>query len=213
MAQTKRDIYDELSRVLTDYEHREDIYENIDWETELYEMLVKIQNRWEDTITKEDLQMSRIDNIVKFATKQEMEQVAKETAKLRRIEGYKENIKSLKPRIDELLAVGNACLKHNIPIEGKAWGGHEGYDTHQFISNGWSHVSGFIREYSPNTRQVLPLTKVGKIGGGACNYNLTTDGVTINVSGDIEYVLKKFLDDFDTFETEFYKYVDKVTAQ
>lgn len=54
MFETKRDIYDELSRVLTDYEHREDIYEDIDWEAELYEMLVKIQNRWEDTITADE---------------------------------------------------------------------------------------------------------------------------------------------------------------
>lgn len=54
MLETKRDIYDELSRVLTDYENREDIFEDIDWEAELYEMLVKIQNRWEDTITADE---------------------------------------------------------------------------------------------------------------------------------------------------------------
>ena len=42
-------------------------------------------------------------------------------------------------------------------------------------------------------------------------HNLTTDGVNINVSGGVERVLKYFLDEFDEFETEFYKYVDKVT--
>lgn len=56
--ETKRDIYEELSRVLTDYEHRDEIYDDaywdVDWETELYNMLVKIQNRWEDTITAEE---------------------------------------------------------------------------------------------------------------------------------------------------------------
>ena len=53
MFETKNDIYEELVRLLTDYEHHEDIedYGNIDWETELYTMLVKIQNRWEDVIT------------------------------------------------------------------------------------------------------------------------------------------------------------------
>lgn len=56
MFQTKRDIYNELVKLLTDYEHPEDVeyYDDIDWEAELYEMLVKIQNRWEDTITAED---------------------------------------------------------------------------------------------------------------------------------------------------------------
>ena len=44
----KQIIYDELSRVLTNYECGE--Y----GETDLYNMLVKIQNRWEDTITAEE---------------------------------------------------------------------------------------------------------------------------------------------------------------
>lgn len=53
MLETKQDIYNALCKLLTDYEHLEDIedYDNIDWEAELYKMLVKIQNRWEDTIT------------------------------------------------------------------------------------------------------------------------------------------------------------------
>lgn len=48
MIDTKRMIYDELCRVLTDYEEGEGS------EKELYSMLVKIQNRWEDTITAKD---------------------------------------------------------------------------------------------------------------------------------------------------------------
>lgn len=53
MLETKQEIYDALCKLLTDYEHLEDVedYDNIDWEAELYKMLVKIQNRWEDTIT------------------------------------------------------------------------------------------------------------------------------------------------------------------
>ena len=131
----------------------------------------------------------------------------KSEAALKRIEDYKAKIRKLKPRIDELLEVGNACLEHKIPLTGGSWGGHEGYDTHQFFSNSWSHLVGFIGNKNE------PITQVGKIGGGACGWNLTTDGVTINVSGDIERVLKYFLDDFDKFETEFYAYVDKVTGK
>ena len=56
MFQTKRDIYEELTALLTAYEHPEDVedWEEREWETELYEMLVKIQNRWDDTITADE---------------------------------------------------------------------------------------------------------------------------------------------------------------
>lgn len=56
MFQTKMDIYDEMIKLLTDYENPEDVedYDDVDWEAELYEMLNKIARRWEDTITAED---------------------------------------------------------------------------------------------------------------------------------------------------------------
>lgn len=44
----KAKIYDELSRVLTEYENGD----CGPWD--LYDMLVKIQNRWEDVITCQD---------------------------------------------------------------------------------------------------------------------------------------------------------------
>lgn len=44
-SSAKSEIYDEISRVLTDYE------EGFADDTDLYNALVKVQNRWEDTIT------------------------------------------------------------------------------------------------------------------------------------------------------------------
>lgn len=157
--------------------------------------------------------MNRIDNIAKYAHKKEEEKNNKEMIIAQQIEEYKEKIKSFKSRIDELLVVGNACLEHGIPLDGKAWGGHEGYDTNQFITNSWSHLLGFVSVYDHNARKSLPFTKIGIMGGGACNYNLATDGEIIEVSGNVSYVLKKFVENFDEFEMEFYKYVDKITAQ
>lgn len=156
--------------------------------------------------------MSRISKIENFAKKREEDKMAKEIAMKNIIESYKEKIKELRPRINELVEVVNACVEHNIPIEGKAFGGRESYETHQFVSNSWSHLCGFIKEYDNVNRYPLPITKVGIIGGGACNFNLKTDGETIDVSGDELFVLKRFLESFDTFETEFYKYIDEVTA-
>jgi hypothetical protein len=43
--ETSKTIYDELSRTLTDYECGESDG------SDLYEILTKIQSRWEDTIT------------------------------------------------------------------------------------------------------------------------------------------------------------------
>ena len=151
--------------------------------------------------------MSRIDNIAKFAQKREEAQISNEQLRLQQIVEYKDKIKALKPRIDELLEVGNACLEYNIPLEGYAWGGREGYDTHQFITNSWSHLLGFVQKRKKS------FTKLGIQGDGACDYELETDGITVNVSGrDVLWVLKRFVNEFDEFETEFYKYVDKVTA-
>jgi len=150
--------------------------------------------------------MSRVDNIKNFANKREAELTREKERSLNKIEEYKAHIKTLKPRIDELLEVGNACLEHGIPLTGSRWGGHEGYDTHQFISNSWSHLVGFISEGKNK-----PFSRVGKIGGGACDWNLITDGVNIDVTGSVESVLRYFIEDFDEFETEFYKYVDSIT--
>lgn len=159
----------------------------------------------------DDVDMNRIDRITQFAQKKEQEKLTKEQERLRQIEEYKANIRELKPRIDELLSVGNACLEHDIALTGKAWGGHEGYDTHQFITNSWSHLLGFVSAYDREARRNMPFTKLGIYGGGACNYNLETDGNNINVTGDVLYILKRFVSEFDTFEREFYKYVDDVT--
>lgn len=153
----------------------------------------------------EELEMNRVDNIVKFAQKREEEQMEKEISIAKQIEEYKETIKSFKPRIDELLKVGSACKKHGIKLTGKAWGGHEGYDTHQFMTNSWSHLLGFV--YNGDN----DFNCLGIFGGGACDFNLKTDGDFIEVEGNVLYILKRFVDEFDVFETEFYKYVDKVT--
>lgn len=48
----KQKIYDEICRVLTNYENAEDGDKFTEYE--LYEMLVKIQNNWETVITVQE---------------------------------------------------------------------------------------------------------------------------------------------------------------
>ena len=135
--------------------------------------------------------MNRVDKIAKFAQKKEEEIAREEKLRLDRIEAYKARIRELKPRIDELLGVGNACLKHKIPLT-------------RFISNSLSHMVGFIGD--------KPLAEVGKVGCNSYDWNLTTDGTNFDIKGDAEYVLRLFLDGFNTFEKNFYAYVDEITA-
>lgn len=45
----REEIYDEMCKLLTEYEDGSDMVT----EYELYDMLVKIQNHWEDVITAE----------------------------------------------------------------------------------------------------------------------------------------------------------------
>lgn len=158
--------------------------------------------------------MNRIDNIAKFAQRKEEEKIAKEVALQQQIEDYKKKIRALRARIAQLIEVGNACVKYGIPLNGKAWGGHEGYDTHQFYTNGWSHLVGFVDDKDSE------ITYLGINAGGACgHYNFRTNG---NLIYDIHdqtkervepsvYHLKHFLECFEEFESEFYKYVDSIT--
>ena len=50
---TKQEIYDKMCKLLTDYEHPDSVvhYDDVEWEAELYEMLVEIQRHWECVIT------------------------------------------------------------------------------------------------------------------------------------------------------------------
>lgn len=151
--------------------------------------------------------MSRIDDIKRYKQKCDEEKLNKEIAKQNAIEACKEQIKALKPRINELLEVGNACKDNGIELTGKAWGGHEGYDTHQFITNSWSHLLGFVDDRNGDFKCL------GIYGGGACDYNLVTNGDFIDVSGDVLHILNRFIKEFDTFEKEFYNYVDNIVSK
>ncbi len=122
-----------------------------------------------------------------------------------------EQIQALKPRIDELIVTGNACKENGIEMTGQAFGGHEGYDTHQFYTNCWSHLVGFV-----GTRD-SKITLLGIDAGGACgNWNFRTDGDKVysvygkETQGPSVDDMKKFLKKFDEFESSFYAYVDKV---
>ena len=128
-----------------------------------------------------------------------------------------EEIKALRPRIDVIIKTGNACLMGGIPIENRGWGGHEGYDTNHFMTNSWSHLTGFVHPVNNGSRTISML---GITAGGACGmYDFRTDGIqvySVNERNNLDIVtpsthhMKRFLNEFDEFESTFYAYVDKM---
>lgn len=157
--------------------------------------------------------LDRLNNINDFVECKETERKKKAEKENLEIKKLINQIKELQPRISDLLIVGNACLVNHIPLKGTGFGCKQGYDTHQFITNGWSHLLGFVdKSIAP---QKLPFMYLGIQGGGFYTYDLETDGYIVYVSGrdrrDKIHVLNRFIKEFDGFEKEFYAYVDRVT--
>lgn len=160
--------------------------------------------------------MSRIDNIKAYAEEKVLKEQRIEEERRIKCEELTEKIKALKPRIKELIDVGNACLVNGIAITGQAWGGHEGYDTHQFITNCWSHLVGFVQSGKS------AIFEMGIDAGGACGkWDFRTDGDRVydvheetkeHRGASLEH-MQKFINRFDEFEESFYRYVDGITSK
>ena len=124
-----------------------------------------------------------------------------------RVEECKNTIYSLQNRIADLLEFAWYAIDNGINLNKKGWGGHEGYDTGMFFSNGWSHIVGI------KDRKHLGITK-----GGACGYiDFYTDGVEIygfdtHAKMKVEpllYDMEYFIRRFDELESSLYQYVEK----
>lgn len=150
--------------------------------------------------------MSRIENIANFAQRRDAAVEAKKKQAEDREEFLKQTILGWSDRIKDLIDTANACVEHGI----KFWttsANYCDYDSHHFVTDGWCHILGFeFNHCRPST-----ITRIGKAGGGACHYNVFTDGKTIVATGnDRLWALEQFVEKFDEFETKFYAYVDRV---
>ena len=150
--------------------------------------------------------MAMIDNkVIRENAKEERERIERENK-------YKDciyNIKALKPRIDDLIKLANYAKAKGINFNNKGWGCHEGYDTGMFYTNSWSHLVGFV-----NNDYIMYL---GINAGGACgSISFRTNGEEVFGYNDNKEIVKpllghmeRFLNTFDTFESEFYAYIEK----
>lgn len=165
--------------------------------------------------------MNTTDRLNKIAERRNIldaQQRAIEHTKAMTIANLENGIKSLAPRIKELIAVGEALLENNIPFGKKigVWKADE-----EFITDGINHELGFFFEYGKDDS---PLLGIGIEGGGCDGHDLVinANGEFVknidpykkgyNYDGYYDYrsKYKKFIKDFDEFENKVYQYVDNL---
>ena len=131
-------------------------------------------------------------------------------------------IKNLQPRIQQIIKIGNLCLKNDIEIGQTPSSKRCSYENNMFETDGIHHQLGFYRKRYPVWRFPNDLYDcIGYKMGGVCgNKDFITDGNFIfNVEHDnptkikndlsIRH-MKKFLNEFETFETKFYEFIENL---
>lgn len=176
--------------------------------------------------------MDRIEKINAIGQKIVNAELAKKQAKFNRIKSCEEKIKSLAPRISELMDIANALSANNIPI-GKLYSQTIRYNA-KFISEGIDHRLGFVIEYSPRSMHAMDPTGAKVIGFGIIGGGWYGGNLVIGKDGDIikgglefdesmihlkddepyKYVelekMERVIKGFDEFERRFFEYVDNL---
>lgn len=144
---------------------------------------------------------TRIKVLNAYGAKKEQIRKAAEDARNKKLEDYAEKVLALKPRIDDLIAVANACVKNGISLQPAEV--TQRYENGYFISNKQNNLTGFIYREKEGIRLVGIEDAIMTNG----------DHVTTFVKDcDKECAFKVFLNEFDKFETKFYEFVDEICA-
>ncbi len=170
------------------------------------------------------------EKIINHNMKKEQEEYKKKQKIKEDTEKYLENIKELQPRIKKIIEIGNLCIQNNISIGHKPCSDKRTYKEKCFETEGIRHQLGFY----PNNRQGYPTYKclhydyIGIMNGGFCGDwdFLVNDKEIFEVKEEDRYTpaldhtstyrkptirqMKKFLNQFDEFETEFYKFIENL---
>jgi len=165
--------------------------------------------------------MNTTDRLNKIAERRKIldaQQIAIECGKAKYIADLENGIKSLVPRIKELITVGAALLENNIPF-GKVSNGWERHE--EFITNGITHELGFFFKFGKDNS---PLLGIGIKGGGCDGHdlavnengefviNIDPNARGYNYDGYYDYCrkYKQFINNFDEFESKVYQYVENL---
>lgn len=127
--------------------------------------------------------------------------------KAQRIDNLKDAIEEKGDKIAELIKLGNHALKNNVIVSTTRYMGSPSLENRgygYFFTNGWSHALGFVWD-----NNLKKITHLGIEGGGACNFNLKLNQEELEVDGDKEYVLTRFVNELDKFEEDLVNYITK----
>lgn len=146
------------------------------------------------------------------AERAEQERVAAEHHRQRLLD----QIRVMKPDIDNLIKVAEAAREAGIPLK-VGYMANRTYENGDFFTDAMTHKVGFVQA-SITSKEIIG---VGFEGGGYCGvYDFFTDGVAIydkkqdnghNREATTEH-LEKFIEKFPEFERAFYDYIKKVTG-
>lgn len=163
--------------------------------------------------------MSRIDEIKAYAQRRDENEAKKVVAENEKKAQLEEQIRSLEPRIKELVETANACLTNGIEINAYGSRFDHYYDNRErgtFVTNGISHRIGFV------ARKGAAIFEMGIDAGGACGeWYFRTNGKDIyEIKEDhtesrqaSAYWMSRFVNEFDEFEADFYSYIDSITRR
>lgn len=140
-----------------------------------------------------------------------------------------QKIRELSQRIKDLITLANKCIELNIEFPYYTYEYDYGYksggDSYNFIADGIFHHVGFIGHakntmfsYGMFKKILLKVEYIGIINGGANGiYDFYTDGtMTFSKCENHEPEdpkledMEKFLNEFESFESAFYKWIDEM---
>ena len=157
--------------------------------------------------------LNKIENY-KTATAERAEQ--KRVAAEHHRQSLLDQIRVMKPDIDNLIKVAKAAQEAGIPLRSGYMVDHT-YENGDFFADASTHKVGFV----PTSFIDKSIIGVGFEGGGCCGqYDFFTNGSAIcdknrdnghDREASTEH-LEKFIEKFPEFERAFYDYIEKVTG-
>lgn len=175
----------------------------------------------------------RLSMIERKATLDRETEIKEQNKKQEKLEAALIKIKELQPRIEMLLQIANKCVEEGLSFpnasETEAFGYGKGYDSYDFFADGINHDVGFMDAHttarSGGVVQNEKLSYLGINNGGFMGkWDFYINGEEIFVQHedtklrrelnpeDVKLVTP-FLEEFDVFESAFYKWIDSFNEQ
>lgn len=195
-----------------------------DWSLNNYELPNEIEIRCEVVgVDNKFTKNERIKKMQSFRKRKFEEKIEAERRSQTEREEMLKKIKDLSPVIQEMIDVANECFNCNIPLMKNSGFSFRCYENKYFMANPVSHRVGFM--WDAEAKDGKYVYEVAILGdSGYLTDSVYSSNVDLFVSpkrllcfdnydkacvSPPNWLLKKFINDFDKFKNAFYKYVDE----